>query len=75
MVIYREPIEAAGYHVDIGDSAFSTIDLREPDLVFMMGGPMGVYEQDHDAHCWLAFCHKREVEPDRQWTRLEHYPP
>jgi GMP synthase (glutamine-hydrolysing) len=45
---YRLPIEDAGYElsrVDVGDPAFSTVDLVEPDLVIMMGGPMGVYEQ------------------------------
>jgi GMP synthase (glutamine-hydrolysing) len=45
---YRLPIEEAGYElsrVDVGDPAFSTVDLVEPDLVIMMGGPMGVYEQ------------------------------
>lgn len=47
---YRQPIEAAGYtidRVDVADPAFATLDLREPDLLVMMGGPMGVYEQDH----------------------------
>ena len=46
---YRAPIEAAGYHVDridVSDPAFPTLDLRDPDLVIMMGGPMGVYEAD-----------------------------
>jgi len=46
---FREPIEAAGYaidRVDVSDPGFSQIDLREPDLLIMMGGPMGVYEQD-----------------------------
>ncbi|HEX7822087.1 MAG TPA: glutamine amidotransferase [Sphingobium sp.] len=46
---YREPIEAAGYaidRIDVADPAFSRLDLREPDLLIMMGGPMGVYEQD-----------------------------
>jgi GMP synthase (glutamine-hydrolysing) len=46
---YREPIEAAGYHVDrvdVTDPAFASLDLREHDLLIMMGGPMGVYEQE-----------------------------
>lgn len=46
---YRAPIEAAGYHVDridVSDERFSSLDLAEPDLLIMMGGPMGVYEQD-----------------------------
>ena len=45
---YREPIEAAGYaldRVDVGDAGFGAVDLCEPDLLIMMGGPMGVYEQ------------------------------
>lgn len=46
---YRVPIEAAGYtidRIDVADPAFASLDLREPDLLIMMGGPMGVYEQD-----------------------------
>ncbi|MEJ5977269.1 glutamine amidotransferase [Novosphingobium sp. PS1R-30] len=46
---YRVPIEAAGYDVDridVSDARFSSVDLAEPDLLIMMGGPMGVYEQD-----------------------------
>jgi GMP synthase (glutamine-hydrolysing) len=46
---FRAPIEAAGYaieRIDVGDPAFSTGDLCEPDLLIMMGGPMGVYEQE-----------------------------
>lgn len=58
---YRAPIEAAGYHVDridVADPAFATLDLAEPDLLIMMGGPMGVYEQD--AHPWIA-CQLRRL--------------
>ncbi|MCB5426400.1 glutamine amidotransferase [Altererythrobacter sp. CC-YST694] len=47
---YRAPIEGAGYQVDridVSDPHFSSLDLCEPDLLIMMGGPMGVYEQDH----------------------------
>lgn len=46
---FRRPVEAAGYHidrVDVTDPGFGAIDLREPDLLIMMGGPMAVYEQD-----------------------------
>lgn len=46
---YRAPVEAAGYSidkVDVTDTAFPTVDLTEPDLLIMMGGPMGVYERD-----------------------------
>ncbi|MFC3174052.1 glutamine amidotransferase [Novosphingobium bradum] len=58
---YREPIEAAGYHVDridVTDPAFASLDLREHDLLIMMGGPMGVYEQDR--HPWIA-CQLRRL--------------
>ena len=58
---YREPIEAAGYHVDridVADPAFASLDLAEPDLLIMMGGPMGVYEAD--AHPWIA-CQLRRL--------------
>ncbi len=58
---YRQPIEAAGYEVDrvdVTDPGFATLDLREPDLLIMMGGPMGVYEQDR--HPWIA-CQLRRL--------------
>ncbi|HEX7855646.1 MAG TPA: glutamine amidotransferase [Sphingobium sp.] len=57
---YRAPIEAAGYaldRIDVADPAFSSLDLREPDLLIMMGGPMGVYEQDR--YPWIACQLKR----------------
>src|SRR5699024_863816 len=52
---FRQPIEAAGYHVDridVTDPAFSSLDLREPDLLIMMGGPMSVY--DTAEHPWIT---------------------
>lgn len=58
---YRKPIEDAGYEVsriDVSDPEFSTLDLREPDLLIMMGGPMGVYEQDR--HPWIT-CQLRRL--------------
>lgn len=58
---YREPIEAAGYaldRIDVDDPAFGGVDLTEPDLLIMMGGPMGVYEVD--AHPWIA-CQLRRL--------------
>ena len=58
---YREPIEAAGYHVDridVTDPEFSRLDLREHDLLIMMGGPMGVYEQDR--YPWIT-CQLRRL--------------
>lgn len=58
---YRAPIEAAGYdlaRIDVSDAGFAAIDLSEPDLLIMMGGPMGVYEQDR--HPWIA-CQMRRL--------------
>jgi len=52
---FRAPVEAAGYtidRIDVTDPAFPTIDFDEPDLVVMMGGPMGVYETDR--YPWIA---------------------
>ena len=52
---FRAPVEAAGYavdRIDVTDPAFASIDLTAPDLVLMMGGPMGVYETA--AHPWIA---------------------
>lgn len=58
---YREPIEAAGYlldRVDVDEPHFGSIDLCEPDLLIMMGGPMAVYEQDR--YPWIA-CQMRRL--------------
>lgn len=52
---FRAPIEAAGYvidRVDVDDQDFHALDLVSPDLVVMMGGPMGVYERE--AHPWIS---------------------
>jgi GMP synthase (glutamine-hydrolysing) len=52
---FREPIEAAGYvldRVDVTDPGFADLDFDAPDLLLMMGGPMGVYERE--AHPWIA---------------------
>ncbi|WP_421849409.1 glutamine amidotransferase [Novosphingobium sp.] len=52
---FRAPIEAAGYvidRVDVIDHDFHALDLVSPDLVVMMGGPMGVYERE--AHPWIS---------------------
>lgn len=51
---FREPIEAAGFvlsRIDAGDNQFQDVDFCVPDLLIMMGGPMGVYE--HEAHPWI----------------------
>ena len=58
---FRDPIEAAGYaldRVDVADPGFGDIDLAEPDLLIMMGGPMGVYERDQ--HPWIG-CQMRRL--------------
>ena len=58
---YRDPIEAAGFRldrVDVEDPAFARMDLAEPDLLIMMGGPMSVYEQNR--YPWIA-CQMRRL--------------
>ena len=58
---FRAPIEAAGYmidRVDVIDPQFHAVDLVAPDLVVMMGGPMGVYEQE--AYPWIR-CQLRRL--------------
>ena len=57
---YRAPVESAGYsinRVDVTDPTFSTVDLNVPDLLIMMGGPMGVYERE--AYPWISCQLKR----------------
>ena len=52
---FRDPVEAAGYditRIDVCDPAFADADLVSPDLVILMGGPMGVYERA--AYPWIA---------------------
>lgn len=51
---YREPIEAAGYdihRVAAHQAGCAKLDILSPDLVIVMGGPMGVY--DTDRYPWL----------------------
>lgn len=62
---YREPIEAAGYEIERIPGCttdFAALDVFSPDLLVVMGGPMGVYETGE--HPWLA----AEIEAIR--TRL-----
>ena len=64
---YCAPLEAAGYAIerlDVGDPAFGSADFLGPDLVILMGGPMGVYERSQ--HPWIA----HEIE--RVAERLDH---
>lgn len=52
---YRAPIEAAGYavtRVPACETDFAALDMLSPDLLIVMGGPMGVYEAD--AYPWIA---------------------
>lgn len=58
---FRAPIEAAAYDVDridVSDPGFASLDLCQPDLLIMMGGPMGIY--DHDEHPWIK-CQLRRL--------------
>ena len=51
---FRLPIEQAGYQfnrINVSDPGFAGFDWLEPDLVAIMGGPMGVYERD--AFPWI----------------------
>lgn len=56
---FRQPVEDAGYlidRVDVTDPSFARTDFIAPDLVVLMGGPMGVYERE--VNPWID----REVE-------------
>ena len=51
---FRLPIEQAGYdfhRINVSDAEFPFFDWLDPDLVVVMGGPMGVYERE--AHPWI----------------------
>ncbi len=51
---YREPIEAAGYEIHrvaAHHAGCAALDILSPDLIIVMGGPMGVY--DTDRYPWL----------------------
>lgn len=46
---FRLPIEQAGYQfgrINVSDPEFGSFDWLDPDLVVVMGGPMGVYERE-----------------------------
>lgn len=67
---YLQPIEAAGFHierVDVSCTSFPLTNLSEPDLLIMMGGPMGVYEAER--HPWI------EVQLEKLAQRLEQGKP
>jgi GMP synthase (glutamine-hydrolysing) len=51
---FRLPIEQAGYRferINVSDPGFTALDWLDPELVVVMGGPMGVYERD--AFPWI----------------------
>jgi GMP synthase (glutamine-hydrolysing) len=52
---FRSPLEAAGYEItylDVDHPDFDQADFLAPDLLILMGGPMGVYEKE--AHPWIS---------------------
>jgi GMP synthase (glutamine-hydrolysing) len=52
---FRAPIEAAGYRVDtvdVADPRFASLDFVAPELLVLLGGPMGAYEITE--HPWLV---------------------
>lgn len=62
---FRDPVEAAGYElerIDVTDPEFHRVDFNAPDLLILMGGPMGVYERE--AHPWI------DCEVDRLASRI-----
>ena len=51
---FRLPIEQAGYaldRIDVTDPGFPEVDFLAPELLILMGGPMGVY--DADVYPWI----------------------
>lgn len=53
--VFREPLQAAGYDIrysDIGDTDFCAGDPAAADLLVVLGGPIGVYEDE--AYPFLA---------------------
>lgn len=62
---FRQPVEAAGYEldrIDVTDPEFARVNFNTPDLLILMGGPMGVYERD--ANPWI------DCEIDRLASRI-----
>lgn len=46
---FATPLRAAGFDIeyrDVGDEAYLSFDPIEPDLVVVLGGPIGVYEDE-----------------------------
>lgn len=62
---FRQPVEDAGYsldRIDVTDPEFARVNFNTPDLLILMGGPMGVYERD--ANPWI------DCEIDRLASRI-----
>ncbi len=62
---FRQPVEDAGYvldRIDVTDPEFAAVNFNTPDLLILMGGPMGVYERE--AHPWI------DCEIDRLASRI-----
>lgn len=62
---FRQPVEQAGYaldRIDVTDPGFARVNFNTPDLLILMGGPMGVYERD--VHPWI------DCEIDRLASRI-----
>lgn len=62
---FRQPVEDAGYaldRIDVTDPEFARVNFNAPDLLILMGGPMGVYERD--ANPWI------DCEIDRLASRI-----
>ena len=54
LAAFAGPLAERGYaveHVFAGDGGFAAVDLLEPDLLVLLGGPMGVYERED--HPWI----------------------
>lgn len=51
---FREPLSERGYAIEtinVHHQDYDRLNLLEPDLLVIMGGPMGVYE--HAEHPWM----------------------
>jgi GMP synthase (glutamine-hydrolysing) len=54
LAAFAGPLAERGYaveHVFAGDGDFAAVDLLEPDLLVLLGGPMAVYERED--HPWI----------------------
>lgn len=54
LAAFAGPLGERGYaveHVFADDADFAAVDFLEPDLLVLLGGPMGVYERE--AHPWI----------------------